>query len=186
MEENEMKEALLKLPVIEINEWSELQLKDTYPKMDRYLTLLPNGDVNMVDVLNWPPDGSTVQYSSMFLGQPELLNPAAFVPSGELNMERTAHDKIVERKNEEIVSLTNELESLKGERKKELESMAAELRTKMEHELDIRRRELEHEYEVKRLQLEADMPKRFGQGEWVSGKTLTEIIRIMEGERREK
>ena len=44
---------------------------------------------------------------------------------------------------------------------------------------EMRQEKLEHEYEMKKLQLEHEMPKRFEQGEWVSGMTLTEIIKTL-------
>ena len=51
--------------------------------------------------------------------------------------------------------------------------------------LAMRRMELEQEYEMKKMQLELDTPKRFAQGEWVSGKTLTEIIRTLVAGKKE-
>lgn len=47
----------------------------------------------------------------------------------------------------------------------------------VEQEFEMKRKDLEHEYEKKKLEL--DTPKRFSQGEWVSGKTLTEIIKTL-------
>ena len=64
--------------------------------------------------------------------------------------------------------------------KRYYESIEQEKKT-LSAEFDKQRMELEHEYEVKRLQLEAETPKRFAQGEWVSGKTLTEIIKTLSG-----
>ena len=49
----------------------------------------------------------------------------------------------------------------------------------IEQEYELKRKDLEHEYEMKKKELETEMPKRMEQGEWVSGKTLTEIIRIL-------
>lgn len=46
---------------------------------------------------------------------------------------------------------------------------------------EMRKEKLEHDYEMKKLQLEQKMPKRFEQGEWVSGKTLTDIIKTLAG-----
>jgi hypothetical protein len=46
---------------------------------------------------------------------------------------------------------------------------------------EMRKEKLEHDYEMKKLQLEQEMPKRFEQGEWVSGKTLTDIIKTLVG-----
>lgn|GEM_PF-4758807 len=46
---------------------------------------------------------------------------------------------------------------------------------------EMRQEKLEHDYEMKKLQLEHEMPKRFANGEWVSGKTLSEIIKTLVG-----
>lgn len=46
---------------------------------------------------------------------------------------------------------------------------------------EMRKEKLEHDYEMKKLQLKQEMPKRFEQGEWVSGKTLTDIIKTLVG-----
>lgn len=37
----------------------------------------------------------------------------------------------------------------------------------------------EHKHEIKMLKLEQETPKRFEQGEWVSGQTLAEIIKTL-------
>lgn len=49
----------------------------------------------------------------------------------------------------------------------------------VEQEFEMKRKDLEHEYEKRMMELENDTPKRFSQGEWVSGKTLTEIIKTL-------
>ena len=67
-------------------------------------------------------------------------------------------------------------------------AMSPKLRHMMqadEQKLAMRRMELEQEYEKKIMQLELDTPKRFAQGEWVSGKTLTEIIRTLTAGKKE-
>ena len=56
----------------------------------------------------------------------------------------------------------------------------AEQRNKeLQSEFDLRKANLEHDYEMKKLQLEQEKPKRFGQGEWISGKTLSDIIKTL-------
>ena len=54
-------------------------------------------------------------------------------------------------------------------------------KTELDAEFEQKRMALEHEYEIKKLELEKEMPKRFEQGEWVSGKTLTDIIKTLTG-----
>ena len=49
----------------------------------------------------------------------------------------------------------------------------------LEQEFEMNRKDLEHEYEKRMMELESETPKRFSQGEWVSGKTLTEIIKTL-------
>ena len=49
----------------------------------------------------------------------------------------------------------------------------------LEQEFEMKRKDLEHEYEMRTKELESETPKRFSQGEWVSGKTLTEIIKTL-------
>lgn len=46
---------------------------------------------------------------------------------------------------------------------------------------EMSKEKLEHDYEMKKLQLAQEMPKRFEQGEWVSGKTLSDIIKTLVG-----
>jgi hypothetical protein len=50
---------------------------------------------------------------------------------------------------------------------------------RLQDEYSKKRMELEHEYEIKTLKIEQETPKRFEQGEWVSGQTLTEIIKTL-------
>lgn len=50
---------------------------------------------------------------------------------------------------------------------------------RLEEEYEEMRMELEHKYEIKMLKLEQELPKRFEQGEWVSGQTLAEIIKTL-------
>lgn len=51
----------------------------------------------------------------------------------------------------------------------------------LQADYEMRKEKLEHEYEIKKLQMEQEMPKRFEQGEWVSGKTLSDIIKTLVG-----
>lgn len=69
----------------------------------------------------------------------------------------------------------NEVKSVEERCKKTIDSE----KRRLEGEYEKRRMELEHEYEIKKLKLEQEMPKRFEQGEWVSGQTLVEIIKTL-------
>ena len=49
----------------------------------------------------------------------------------------------------------------------------------IEQEFEKKRMELEHQHEIRMMEIENEQPKRNSQGEWVSGKTLTEIIKTL-------
>lgn len=69
----------------------------------------------------------------------------------------------------------NEVKSVEERFKKTIDSE----KRRLDDEYEKRRMELEHEYEIKKLKLEQEMPKRFEQGEWVSGQTLVEIVKTL-------
>ena len=69
----------------------------------------------------------------------------------------------------------NEVKSLEERCKETIDSE----KRRLEDEYEKRRMELEHKQEIKMLKLEQEMPKRFEQGEWVSGQTLVEIIKTL-------
>jgi len=50
---------------------------------------------------------------------------------------------------------------------------------KMRREYDNKKMELDHEFEMKKLQLDSEAPKRNEQGEWVSAKTLIEVVKTL-------
>lgn len=69
----------------------------------------------------------------------------------------------------------NEVKSVEERCKKTIDSE----KKRLEDEYEKMRMELEHKQEIKMLKLEQEMPKRFEQGEWVSGQTLAEIIKTL-------
>ena len=69
----------------------------------------------------------------------------------------------------------NEVTSLEERCKETIDSE----KRRLEDEYEKRRMELEHKYEIETLKLEQETPKRFEQGEWVSGQTLVEIIKTL-------
>lgn len=73
--------------------------------------------------------------------------------------------------------VNKKLEEMSDKYYKEGEQRKKELQA----DFDLRKEKLEHDYEMRTLQLEQEMPKRFEQGEWVSGKTLSEIIKTLVG-----
>ena len=74
-----------------------------------------------------------------------------------------------------IASHKSEVEEMRLKYQNQLEAKKHEL----DQEFELKRQALEHEYEMKMKELETEMPKRFEQGEWVSGKTLSEIIKTL-------
>ncbi|MBR1654870.1 MAG: hypothetical protein IJ698_00405 [Prevotella sp.] len=59
---------------------------------------------------------------------------------------------------------------------RDYEDNVAQRNHDLEQEYEKKRMELEHKHEMRMMELESETPKRFSQGEWVSGKTLKEII----------
>ena len=87
--------------------------------------------------------------------------------SDSLKMEREALKKQLE---EQKAYYESRIKALEERDKEEFDARVA---AKVEY--------IEHEYEIKALKMEQDTPKRFAQGEWVSGKTLKDIIAILTG-----
>lgn len=67
------------------------------------------------------------------------------------------------------------------EMSKRYDEKGEQRKRELQAEFDLRKEKLEHDYEMKKLQLEQEMPKRFEQCEWVSGKTLSDIIKTLVG-----
>jgi hypothetical protein len=197
-----MKEVLIELPHIEVSDYVEIGKKRSYPAVGRYAVSLPSGDVYVVDVQTWPDSDNPeepVCYVAAFMGQPNLLKSEEWTLKTDIENLENAHKEDLEQKDLQIANLNQDIAILKKQHSDELTELEQEYeRKKLQLELDTeqlrkedqqslatRRMELEQEYEKKKLQLELDTPKRFAQGEWVSGKTLTEIVRILTGEKKE-
>ena len=121
-----------------------------YPHNGVYLLKRDDGSMSVAYVEKDEAKTSPSQFYETFIGSPFLYPTGSMVHVNEL--------KAVE-------------ERCKGTLDTEKE--------RLENVYEKKRMELDHEYKVKMLELEHEMPKRFEQGEWVSGQTLTEIIKTL-------
>ena len=208
---SEVKEMMIKLPMVTAASWDELTKARTYPQSGRYIVQLDNGDIVVADVTlpsvkEGEPqtnDEGTASACTCFVGQPVLLNPDEWTLAVDLENARLAYDAELKRKEGQIREANERHEAEMAEQKAKCEALCHEtevncktlidekeaeiskLEKDNEQKLAMRRMELNAEYEKKKMQLELDTPKRFAQGEWVSGKTLTEIIKTLAGKGKE-
>ena len=209
------KEMMIKLPMVTATSWEELTKARTYPQSGRYIVKMDNGDIVVADVTLRPVeqgearsiDEDTQSSCTCFVGQPELLDPDEWVLAIDAKAAKISYEadrKLMEeqmreaneRHEAEMAEQKAKCEAICRETeencKKLIEEKEAELQRRMDalddesaKNYQLRKMELEHEYEQKKMQLELDTPKRFAQGEWVSGKTLTEIIRTLTAGKKE-
>lgn len=178
----ETKEMMIRLPIVTAQTAQELNKARIYPQSGRYIVRLANGDVYITDVElrhieqeeARPYDEEVLSYCVCFVGHPEILDPDEWVLAVDLENAKNAYEAGRRETEENCKKLIEEKE-------KELSAHADQ----NDSTLAIRRMELEQEYEMKKIRLELDTPKRFAQGEWVSGKTLTEIIRTLVAGKKE-
>ena len=207
----EAKEMMIKLPMVTATSYEELNKARTYPQSGRYIVKMDNGDIVVADVTLQPVeqgearaiDEKVNSVCSCFVGQPVVLNPDEWVLAIDIENARLAYEADRKRTEEQMREANERHEAEMAEQKAKCEAICHEtevnckkLIEEKEKELSahaekndctlaMRRMELEQEYEKKKLQLELDTPKRFAQGEWVSGKTLTEIIRTLTAGKKE-
>ena len=212
----ETKEMMIRLPMVTAATHEELNKARTYPQSGRYIVKMDNGDIVVTDVTLRPIgqgearviDEEVQSYCSCFIGQPELLNPDEWTLAIDLENAKLAYEADRKRMEEQMREANERHEAEMAEQKEKCEAACREteerckklteekevemqrridiLNETNEQKLDMRRMELEQEYEKKKLQLELDTPKRFAQGEWVSGKTLTEIIKTLAAGKKEE
>ena len=131
--------------------------KEYYPHDGIFMLKHPEGGFSVVNVVRG--DGAAEycqQFQMCFVGFPNTID------SGNVMDARDVNEKMDEMSKRYYESIEQEKKTLSAE-------------------FDKQRMALEHEYEIKKLELEKEMPKRFEQGEWVSGKTLTDIIKTLTG-----
>lgn len=202
---------MIRLPMVTAQTVQELNKARIYPQSGRYIVQLANGDIVIADVELRPieldearPYDEEVQsYCTCFVGQPEILDPDEWVLAIDAKAAKMSYEADRKLMEEQMREANERHEAEMAEQKKKCEAICREteencrkLIVEKEQELSanaedcdktlaMRRMELEQEYEKKKLQLELDTPKRFAQCEWVSGKTLTEIIRTLAAGKKE-
>jgi len=207
----ETKEMMIKLPMITAQTAQELNKARIYPQSGRYIVQLANGDIVIADVELRPIeqgearsyDEEVQSYCTCFVGQPVVLDPDEWTLAIDLENAKLAYEADRKRMEEQMREANERHEAEMAEQKAKCEDVCHETEKNCdklikEKEADLsahaeendrtlamRRMELEQEYEKKKMQLELDTPKRFAQGEWVSGKTLTEIIRTLVAGKKE-
>lgn len=207
----EAKEMMIKLPMVTATSYEELNKARIYPQSGRYIVKMDNDDIVVADVTLRPvgqgearaidEDASSV--CSCFVGQTVVLDPDEWTLAIDLENARLAYEADRKRMEEQMREANERHEAEMAEQKEKCEAICHETEENCkklidekekelsahaeenDHTLAMRRMELEQEYEKKKLQLELDIPKRFAQGEWVSGKTLTEIIRTLTAGKKE-
>ena len=207
----ETKEMMIKLPMVTAQTVQELNKARIYPQSGRYIVQLANGDIVIADVELRPIeqgetrsyDEEVQSYCSCFVGQPVVLDPDEWTLAIDLENAKNAYEAARKRMEEQMREANERHEAEMAEQKAKCEAACHEVEENCDKlikekekessahaeendcTLAMRRMELEQEYEKKKLQLELDTPKRFAQGEWVSGKTLTEIIRTLVAGKKE-
>ena len=132
--------------------------REFYPHDGTFLLKHADGSMSIVNVTRG--ENETAQYCSMhqmcFIGSPHTIEA------------------------DEVMTVASHKSQVEEMRIK-YEADFKQKKTELDAEFEQKRMALEHEYEMKKLELEKEMPKRFEQGEWVSGKTLTDIIKTLAG-----
>lgn len=166
-----MKEVYVSLPLIEATD-TDVSRKDMYPGIGRYLVRLPNSDLLVVEVYCIPESGEGVNFCSIFIGQQKPLDEE------DIMLKENA-DAVSEDYELQVKALKSQLEEQKAYYENRLKEQEERAKEQIDIRVAAKVERIEHEYEVKALKLEQDTPKRFGQGEWISGKTLKEIIALL-------
>ena len=207
----ETKEMMIKLPMVTAQTAQELDKARIYPQSGRYIVKLANGDIVISDIELRPIeqgearsyDEEVLSSCACFVGQPELLDPDEWTSAIDAKAAKISYEADCKRMEEQMREANERHEAEMAEQKEKCEATCREIEEnckklieekekelsahadQLDGTLAMRRMELEQEYERKKLQLEIDTPKRFAQGEWVSGKTLTEIIRTLVAGKKE-
>lgn len=134
----------------------DANVKDLYPHDGIFLIRRIDGMMSVVEVERGAGNEICKNYLDTIVGSRPTIDSDDVMHVSEFN-----------KKTEEYFKWCDEQYQ---QRKKELQA-----------EFNLRKEKLEHDYEMKNLQLEQEMPKRFEQGEWVSGKTLSDIIKTLVG-----
>ena len=201
-----MEEIYVKLPLVEMDDYGQLSLKRKYPHIGCCFVKTPDEMISAVQVQNWPadneeePEETRVQAFSVTLGQPEYVHADNMITKEEYDAACKRHSEVVDKYMRTIEEMEarhkaeldrlNEVvlaaRTFKEQHDKTIQDAVDAAKAQVAMEYDMKKMELEQEYEMKKLQLELETPKRFAQGEWVSGKTLAEVVKTLAGENRRK
>ena len=134
----------------------QANINEIYPHSGTFLLKRTDGMMSVVSI-----NKGTEPYSEYTPGWNEAFVPNADVIESQFVMDSREVDRqmdaMIKRYDEDVARRKHDLEQ----------------------EFEKKRMELEHDYEMRTKELESETPKRFSQGEWVSGKTLTEIIKTL-------
>ena len=158
-EENKTTEAFIKLEVIRglaPNDYANKKVN--FPHDGSFLIIRTDGVMSVATVVlgNNEDKENCQTFQECWIGAPEMMDAGNVMDCREVNVKMDAM-------------------------RDRYEADLKQKKTELDAEFEQKRMALEHEYEIKKLELEKEMPKRFEQGEWVSGKTLTDIIKTLTG-----
>ena len=129
--------------------------KEYYPHDGIFMLKHPEGGFSVVNVVRG--DGAAEycqQFQMCFVGFPNTIDSGRVMDSYEVN---------------------DKMDAMRDRYEADLKQKKHEI----EQEFEKKRMELEHQHEIRMMEIENEQPKRNSQGEWVSGKTLTEIIKTL-------
>lgn len=192
MEEKKTRTVFVKMEMVELTDHDEFDLKRSYPGPGRYLVRYANGDMAVTDVQDYPKSDDPeqkVHAFELFIGTPTFYDEEDLVCSGEVDAARERYESEIEGLEKDFDDMADHHDKELSRLKDSYEESIRQLKESHKETFDLavasKTEEMRQEYEMKKLQLDLETPKRFAQGEWVSGKTLTEIVKTLVGERKE-
>lgn len=155
--EERTKRVYVELEVIEgIEPNVQANTNAIYPHSGTFLLKRTDGMASVVNINKGvePYEEYTAGWQETLIGAPDMIESQFVMDSRDVDRKMEA---MIKRYDEDVARRKHDLEQ----------------------EFEMKRKDLEHEYEMRTKELESETPKRFSQGEWVSGKTLTEIIKTL-------
>ena len=155
--EERTKRVYVELEVIEgIEPNVQANTNAIYPHSGTFLLKRTDGMVSVVNINKGvePYGEYAAGWQETFIGAPDMIESQFVMDSRDVDEKMNA---MIKRYDEDVARRKHDIEQ----------------------EFEMKRKDLEHEYEKRMMELEAEQPKRYAQGEWVSGKTLTEIIKTL-------
>ena len=151
------KRVYVELEVIEgIDPNVQANINEIYPHSGTFLLKRTDGMMSVVNI-----NKGIEPYGEYAAGWQEVFVPNADVMESQFVMDSRDVDEkmnaMIKRYDEDVARRKHDLEQ----------------------EFEKKRMELEHQHDIRMMEIENEQPKRNSQGEWVSGKTLTEIIKTL-------